>query len=300
MSHNAATQGPTPSYYPVPPPSNGIPMQSPPHQHGAPPSPSWVQPQQQPVYYQTPGPPYSQVPMNAYPAPPPAMLMNGAPQQTYAQPPGFATHPSQVPQKLLFTMQSKNYIITDPISSRVLFTAVRASSVSSFSLSKPPHVSVHRGDPSGPEFATVHYHTFTTSKMDVTLRLGGGEGNISSNQRYKKDFNSATGLGRLRWQNESSSFFNCSSDKGLKLEVSTGVFMGTIAKFEAAKGGNKTKGDGCLIILARSPLNMMQLEEIVVTCVFERERRRRESDSESAVSGAVDASGAVAAAVGGT
>ncbi|KAK8057174.1 hypothetical protein PG996_011111 [Apiospora saccharicola] len=246
-----------------------MPMQPPPHQHGAPPYPGWVQPQQQPVYYQTPGPLYRQVPPNGYPAPPPAMMMNGAPQQTYAQPPGFATPPSQVPQKLLFTMQSKNYIITDPVSSRVLFAAVRASSVSSFSSSNPPHMTVHRGDPSGPEFGMVHYHTFTTSKMDVTLRLGGGGGNIGSKQRYKKGFDSTTGLGRLRWQNESSSFFSC-SDKGLKLEASTGGYIGTVAKFEAAKGGSKTKGDGCLTILARSPLNMMQLEEVVATCVFER------------------------------
>ncbi|KAK7909225.1 hypothetical protein PG985_015103 [Apiospora marii] len=299
MTYNAAAQGQTPTYYPGPPSSNGMAMQRPPpHQYGVPPNPGWVQPQHQPVYSQAPGPPYGQVPPNGCPAPPPAMTtMNGAPQHTYAQPPGFAAPPPQLPQKLLFILQSKNYIITDPISSRVLFTAVRASSVSSFSSSNQPHMTVHRGDASGPEVATVHYHTFTTSKMDVTLRLGGTGG--SNNQRYKKDFDSATSLGRLRWQNESSSLFSC-SDKGLKLEASTGGYMGTIAKFEAAKGGSKTKGDGCLTILARSPLNMMQLEEVVATCVFERERRRRESETESAVGGVADASGAVAAAAGGS
>lgn len=193
------------------------------------------------------------------------MMMNGAPQQSYAPPPRFPPPTPQVPQRLLFTMQS----------SRTLFTAVRASSLSSFSSSSPPHMTVHRGDAVGPELAAVHYHSFTTSKMDVSLRLGGGGGgSSSSSQRCRKDFNSTTGLGRLRWQSESTSLFSC-SDKGLKFETSTGGYMGMIAKFEAAKGGSKTKGDGCLTILARSLLNMMQLEEVVATCVREGEEAAR-------------------------
>ncbi|KAK8022683.1 hypothetical protein PG993_013450 [Apiospora rasikravindrae] len=258
-----------------------------PRQHyGTPPYPGWAETQHQPGYYQAPGPPYGQI------------LRNGALQQTYAQPPGVVA--SSPPQKLLFTVQGKNYTITDPGRSRTLFTVIRvARSRSWLSSTNPPHMSIRRGDATGPELAAVHYHSFTTAKMDVTLHLG--EACSSKTQRYKKDFDSATGLGRLRWQNESSSFFSCSSrGGGLKLEASAGEYSGTtIAKFEGSNEGSKTKGDGCLTLLARRSLNMMQLEEIVATCVFERERRRRETEkTETAVAANEVGVAAVGVAVG--
>ncbi|KAK7937336.1 uncharacterized protein PG986_014204 [Apiospora aurea] len=204
-------------------------MQPQQQQYDAPPYPRWVRPARRPDYHQAPGSPCGQIPTNGRPAaaPPPSpatmMMMNGAPQQNYTQAPGFVPPP---PQRLLFTAQGKDYIISDPSCSKVLFAVVRASSRSWLSSSSPPHMSVRRGDASGPELATVHYHSFTTSKMDVTLHLGGA--GSSSTQRYKKDFDSTTGLGHLRWQNESSSFFSCSSrgKGGLKLEASAGGILG--------------------------------------------------------------------------
>ncbi|KAI1080883.1 hypothetical protein F5B20DRAFT_83119 [Whalleya microplaca] len=122
---------------------------------------------------------------------------------------------------------------------------------------KAPDLIVLRGNGAGDEIASAQFHRWTSSKTD--LRIHGQK------VRIRKDFESSTGLGKAKWERDGR--------KAMRMKVGKEVF----ARFEAVGEGKRKKGTGQFDIL-KDGLSRDQLEEIVISCLVERERMRRDGE----------------------
>ncbi|KAI1344474.1 hypothetical protein F5Y15DRAFT_112738 [Xylariaceae sp. FL0016] len=122
---------------------------------------------------------------------------------------------------------------------------------------KAPDLIVLRGNGAGDEIASAQFHRWTTSKTEVYYN--------GKKIKIKKDFESSTGLGKARWEKDGR--------KAMKLRVGKEV----VARFEAVGKGKRKKGTGQFDIM-REGMTRNQLEEIVISCLVERERMRRDGE----------------------
>ncbi|KAI0475633.1 hypothetical protein GGR56DRAFT_522146 [Xylariaceae sp. FL0804] len=139
------------------------------------------------------------------------------------------------------------------------------------------------GDGGGDEVASAQFHRWTTSKTDVHYHhhdnnSGSGSGGDTV-VRVKKNFESSTGLGpHARWEKDGR--------KAMKLLVGGKRGMGMkkkeeaelVARFEAVGAGSKRKKGTGQFDVVRPGLSREQLEEVVVSCLVERERMRRDGE----------------------
>ncbi|KAI0150517.1 hypothetical protein GGR57DRAFT_185197 [Xylariaceae sp. FL1272] len=120
-----------------------------------------------------------------------------------------------------------------------------------------PDLLVFRGTAAGEEIASAHFSKFMgRTKMDYN----------GNQTKLRGSFESSTGLGKAKWQKEGL--------RAMKFKLGKEV----IAKFEAVgsegKGkGRRNKGNGQFEI-ERDGLTREQTEEIIVSCLLERERMR--------------------------
>ena len=139
-------------------------------------------------------------------------------------------------------------------------TLLTITFASSSSDDKAPDLIVLRGAGAGDEeIASAQFHRWTTSKTDLHIN--------GQRVKVKKDFESSTGLGKARWERDGR--------KGMKL--SSAGKKDVLARFEAVGGGKRKKGAGQFEILGEG-LSRPQLEEVVVSCLVERERMRRDGE----------------------
>ncbi|KAI1264625.1 hypothetical protein F5Y18DRAFT_389528 [Xylariaceae sp. FL1019] len=122
---------------------------------------------------------------------------------------------------------------------------------------KVPDLLVFRGTAAGEEIASAHFSKW----------MGKSEMHYNGQKtKLRGSFESSTGLGKAKWQKEGM--------RAMKFKLGKEV----IAKFEAVgsegKGkGKRNKGNGQFEI-ARDGLTREQTEEIIVSCLLERERMR--------------------------
>lgn len=121
-----------------------------------------------------------------------------------------------------------------------------------------PHLIALRGDAAGPPIASARFHQWTSTKTD--LELHGRE------TKVRRELQSSTGLGKIKWERDGG--------KGMKLVDRGGGGKEVVARFGATDKGKRNRGSGDFEIL-RDGLDTAQLEEVVVSCLVERERMRR-------------------------
>lgn len=121
-----------------------------------------------------------------------------------------------------------------------------------------PHLIALRGDAAGPPIASARFHQWTSTKTD--LELHGRE------TKVRRELQSSTGLGKVRWERDGG--------RGMKLVDRGGSGKEVLARFGATDKGKRNRGSGEFEIL-RDGLGTAQLEEVVVSCLVERERMRR-------------------------
>lgn len=83
--------------------------------------------------------------------------------------------------------------------------------------------------------------------------------------KVRKELKSTTGLGKMKWERDGR--------KGMRLKIDNQV----IAKFGAVDKGKRNRGSGEFEIL-KDGITTPQLEEIVISCLVERERMRRDGE----------------------
>lgn len=129
----------------------------------------------------------------------------------------------------------------------------------------PDLIVLRSGGLTGDEVASAQFHRWTTSKTDLHIH--------GQKVKINKDFESATGLGKARWERDGR--------KGMKLllpaDEGGGKKKDVAARFEAVGTGKRKKGEGQFAIL-RDGLSRPQLEEVVISCLAERERMRRDGE----------------------
>ncbi|KAK9782746.1 hypothetical protein AB5N19_09329 [Seiridium cardinale] len=122
---------------------------------------------------------------------------------------------------------------------------------------KAPHLIALRGNAAGEQVASAKFHRWTSNKTDLELN--------GQTMKVKKELHSASGLGKIKWERDGR--------KGMKLKAGKEV----TAKFGAIGKGKRNRGSGEFEIL-RDGLTTPQLEEIVISCLVERERMRRDGE----------------------
>lgn len=122
---------------------------------------------------------------------------------------------------------------------------------------KAPHLIALRGNAAGPQVASARFHRWTSNKTDLEMN--------GQTAKVRKELKSATGLGKIKWERDGRKSMKMKADK----EV--------IARFGAVGKGKRNRGSGEFEIL-RDGLGTDQLEEIVVSCLVERERMRRDGE----------------------
>ncbi|KAF3000500.1 hypothetical protein E8E14_005380 [Neopestalotiopsis sp. 37M] len=127
---------------------------------------------------------------------------------------------------------------------------------------KAPHLIALRGNAAGPQIASARFHQWTSTKTDLELH--------GRATKVRRELHSATGLGKIKWERDGT--------KGMKLSAhhSGDERSGkeVIARFGAAHKSKRNRGAGQFDLL-REGMSTPQLEEIVVSCLVERERMRR-------------------------
>lgn len=178
------------------------------------------------------------------------------------------------------------------------------------SFSSGPGLEFFRG-PSQQPLGSAVFHSFSSDKIDITF----GQGHSI---RYKKAWDSVTGLGEVKWHSEKhtkqlvlyrrgpatgnpnaseeghgslSKFLGLSGEKEGERGQAIAVFRpqhGSVSSTERQAGTLEITG---------GPMTPDQLDEVVVTAFAELERRRKET--QAIQDGAEGVGEAVAAAVGG-
>ncbi|KAI0430724.1 hypothetical protein F5Y09DRAFT_307093 [Xylaria sp. FL1042] len=163
--------------------------------------------------------------------------------------------------------------------------------------SNKPELQAHRGHTSGETIAMGQLHGFTTSKADMTL--------WGRHERWKKEYDSFTGLGHLCWEPTGEEGFllegngrmlarykiNIERRKRLKKEFLGSLGIAKQVKLLASSSneigldGLENESEARLEVYAQG-LSREQLEEIIISCVVERERfkknRKNKKDGEIA------------------
>ncbi|KAI1754894.1 hypothetical protein F4782DRAFT_552790 [Xylaria castorea] len=149
-----------------------------------------------------------------------------------------------------------------------------------------PELTIRRNHASGETIATARLHDFTTTKADMTL--------WSRHERWKKEYNSFTGLGRLCWQSYGENGFILEHDGRMLARYSVNGDVQKrldkkswcplkIGRQSALSGpsldGLEKEAEARLEIFAQG-LSREQLEEIVVSCTVERERFTKNKNNE--------------------
>ena len=119
-----------------------------------------------------------------------------------------------------------------------------------------------RGNAAGPQIASARFHQWTSTKTDLELH--------GQTTKVRREMHSATGLGKIKWERDGT--------KGMKLTTaaagSNGGRKEVIARFGATHKSKRNRGSGQFDLL-QDGMGTAQLEEIVVSCLVERERMRR-------------------------
>ncbi|KAK3689042.1 hypothetical protein B0T22DRAFT_460791 [Podospora appendiculata] len=130
------------------------------------------------------------------------------------------------------------------------------------SLSSIP-LSIHRGGAAGPHMAEATFHSWSTEKVDVTIG--------PLRYRFRKRLDSQTGLGKLTWGNRKGEFFlreGTSEDSGV-------LVAQFVPRTTSTFGTSKVEGT---FQIRKPGLSAAQFEEVVITGIFEMERRRRKAE----------------------
>ncbi|KAI1845162.1 hypothetical protein JX265_002754 [Neoarthrinium moseri] len=122
---------------------------------------------------------------------------------------------------------------------------------------KAPHLIALRGNAAGQQVASAKFHRWTSNKTDLEMN--------GQTTKVRKEMKSATGMGKIKWERDGR--------KGMKMKADKEV----IAKFGAVGSGKRNRGSGEFEIL-KDWVTTPQLEEIVVSCLVERERMRRDGE----------------------
>ena len=123
---------------------------------------------------------------------------------------------------------------------------------------------VTRGKIHGPQMGSATTHSISTDKVDV--EVNGGK------LRFKETFESLAGLGQLTWRLESDS---------MVLEDNGGALLARFVP-EGKEKKDTSRKEGRFEI-RRQGLSAAQLEEVIVTCLAELERRRKKPILDGAV-----------------
>ncbi|KAI0134246.1 hypothetical protein BJ170DRAFT_609053 [Xylariales sp. AK1849] len=170
-----------------------------------------------------------------------------------SQPPAGSAAQQPTPKTLELAPQGHTMVCTTP--SGPLLTITFASD--SIGNNKAPHLIALRGNAAGEQVASAKFHRWTSNKTDLEMN--------GQTSKVRKELHSATGLGKIKWEREGL--------KGMKLKAGKEV----IAHFKPVSKGKRNKGAGQFDIL-KDDMTVPQLEEIVVTCLVERERMRRDGE----------------------
>ncbi|KAH8668941.1 hypothetical protein BX600DRAFT_460995 [Xylariales sp. PMI_506] len=243
-----------------------------------------AQPGYQSLYPPAPYPYYNPNPYEA-PCPPPQQFSGPQYQQQHGPTPPQNSNGRPVPKSLLFIKSGRDFMsLVTPDRSRSLYVVRYAGSFSS----DPGVVVLRGGSRSGPQVGSATFHSWTTSKVD--LDVGGRV------VKLKKEFDSTTGLGHLRWHHNKQRHRHHhhqgggggGSGSGARLEL-----LDTTGRVLAAFTANKTSSffsddtsrhEGRFeIILSGAGVSQAQFDEIVVSGVAEMERRRKSAEDDDAV-----------------
>ncbi|KAF4464368.1 hypothetical protein FALBO_8802 [Fusarium albosuccineum] len=286
LKHAAKGGSSAPSYGAYPPqqyqaPNQGqynAPQQWPPHNSPNPqqyPGPGYGQPPPQQYPQQYSGPPQQGYQPPPQPGPQGQPDPYGFPQYQQQQQPAFAQGAGPMATTLIFRETGKkSYQMVDAGTNQVLYTVNYSSSSSTGSLQ------VSRGE-GGPPAGSAKFHSLS-SKVDLDL----GTGHV----KFKKEFQSTTGQGYMKWRRESHGFL---SSRGNLVLDSAGS---PVATFRPEKGPDDSRRQGGTLEIHRQDLSPPQLDEIVISGVAELERRKAAAQSAAASSASNAAAGGAAAA----
>ncbi|TGJ81626.1 hypothetical protein E0Z10_g7138 [Xylaria hypoxylon] len=149
-----------------------------------------------------------------------------------------------------------------------------------------PELTARRGHASGEMIAKARLHDFTTTKADMTL--------WGRHERWKKEYDSFTGLGHLCWKPSGKKGFVLEQNGRMLARYSVKDHVQkklhkrlyeslTTGRHLASSGpsfdGPEQEAEARLEIFAQG-LSREQLEEIVVSCAVERERFTKNKNNE--------------------
>ncbi|KAH9905720.1 hypothetical protein F4778DRAFT_727298 [Xylariomycetidae sp. FL2044] len=172
-------------------------------------------------------------------------------QQTYSQ------RPSPDAAKSIELKPRGHTMVASTADGSPLLTITFASSSTD---EKAPDLIVLRGNGAGDEIASAQFHKWH-AKTDMHIN--------GRKIKIRKDFSSGAGLGKARWEKDGR--------KAMKLISRSSSDKEVVARFEAVGKSKMKKGTGQFEIL-RDGLAREQLEEVVISCLVERERMRRDGE----------------------
>ncbi|KAI0535420.1 hypothetical protein GGR58DRAFT_479218 [Xylaria digitata] len=208
-------------------------------------------------------------------------------QQSSSQGFGYGVPMPQVPTVIAFPGVFELLFFRDGHNTQTVKAAGQLDALLILTLPRfeKPELTAHRGHASGEKIATARLHDFTTAKADMTL--------WGRHERWKKEYDSFTGLGHLSWEPSGENGFVLDQDGRTLARYSVNshvqkrlkkILYGslTIGRQLGLTGSSlnelEQEAEARLEIFAQG-LSREQLEEIVVSCAVERERFKRNKDN---------------------
>ncbi|KAI3325743.1 hypothetical protein HD806DRAFT_491136 [Xylariaceae sp. AK1471] len=184
---------------------------------------------------------------------PPTQAQGAADEYYDSSQEAWSQYPAPSATKTLELAPKGHSMIVSTSNGKPLLTITFASSSSDEGV---PDLLVFRGNGAGDEVASAQFHRWA-QKTDLHYN--------GKKIKIKKDFESSAGLGKAKWEKEGR--------RAMKLKAGKDV----VARFEAVGKGKRKKGTGQFEIF-RDGLTRNQLEEVVISCLVERERMRRNGE----------------------